>query len=453
MNAKSFGEVRAVLALAAILSFRMLGLFMIYPVFALYAPQYHHATSTLIGIALGAYGLTQALLQLPFSMLSDRVGRKPIIIAGLLAFLIGSLIAGFTDNIYVLIAGRCLQGAGAIGSTLMAFAADLTRVEHRTKAMAVLGMTIGLSFGIAMLLGPIINSWLQLKGIFWLTALSAAIGMLILYVWVPEPKKLVSYHPDISSVKTLKKLLFNKELFPLNLSILLLHAILTANFVVIPLFFKELGVPSLHQWHVYLPVLIGSFITVIPLVAIAEKKKVCKSILLLGIFGMTFAEFFLSKSHISYFALIILLYVFFTGFTLLEALLPSLISKIAPANRKGSAMGIYSSLQFLGIFLGGWLAGLTKNYFGNDMVTFSCCMVSAFWLIFMLFMKKPPALKTKLISLKPNLNSQKAQHLVTQLLKIPGVLDAEVSIEDCIAYLKVDNKMFDQHALENSGFI
>jgi MFS family permease len=449
MKAKSFGEARAILALAAILSFRMLGLFMIYPVFALYAPQYHYATPTLIGIALGAYGLTQALLQLPSSMLSDRIGRKPVIVGGLIFFLIGSLIAGFTNNIYVLILGRALQGAGAIGSAVMAFAADLTRVEHRTKAMAVLGMTIGLSFGAAMILGPIINTWLQLKGIFWLTAISALVGIFILYAFVPEPKKMISSHKDLNSFTTLKNLLFQPDLLRINLSIMILHAILTANFVVIPLLFKQLGILAIDQWHLYLPILLGAFLTVMPLVFLAEKRNYAKAMLLLGIAAMAVAEFCLYQNAAHYYVVMICLYLFFTGFTLLESLLPSLITKMSPANRKGSAMGVYSSLQFLGIFLGGWSSGLLRTYFTDHSVLLCSFSLCAFWLIIMVFMKKVPALKTKLVSLQPNITAQKAQQLITQLRGIPGVIDAEVSIEDCIAYLKIDHKILDQQVLLN----
>lgn len=451
MKAKSFGEVRSVLALAAILSFRMLGLFMIYPVFALYAPQYHYATPTLIGIALGAYGLTQALLQLPSSMISDRLGRKPIIIVGLVCFLIGSVIAGFTENIYILIIGRALQGAGAIGSTLMAFAADLTRVENRIKAMAILGMTIGLSFGAAMVLGPIINAYFQLKGIFWLTAFSAILGMFILY-WIPEPKKLITHHEDLSSFKTLKSLLFKPALLPINLSIMILHGVLTANFVVIPLYLNNLKIIPLDQWQIYLPVLLGAFVTVMPLLFIAEKKNSYKNSLLFGIAAMTITELLLVQNHANYFIVMMLLYLFFTGFTLLEALLPSLISKLSPSNRKGSAMGIYSSLQFLGIFLGGWFAGLIRNYSNNEMVLLACLVICSIWFFSIVRMKKPPVFKTKTLPLK-NITQQKAQQLAKQLLHIPGVIDVQVSIEDCIAYLKIDHKLFDQNALENTNLI
>ncbi len=446
MKAKSFSEARAILALAAILSFRMLGLFMIYPVFALYAPQYHYATPTLIGLALGAYGLSQAILQLPSSMLSDRIGRKPVIIAGLIFFLIGSLIAAFTDNIYILIIARALQGAGAIGSTVMAFAADLTRVENRTKAMAVLGMTIGISFAAAIVLGPIINAWLQLKGIFWLTALSALIGILLL-AFVPQPKKLISHHNDLNSFATLKALFFQPDLFRLNFSIMSLHLILTANFVVIPLLLKHLEIVMVDQWRIYLPILLGAFLTVTPLLFIAEKRHHTKAMLLTGITAMAVAEFCLFQNTTKYYLVIISLYIFFTGFTLLEALLPSLITKLSPANRKGSAMGVYSSLQFLGIFLGGWCAGLLRNYFSDNSVLFFSFALSTLWLVIMLFMKKVPALRTKLVSLQPDITTQNAQQLIMQFREIPGVIDAEVSIEDCIAYLKIDHKIFDQQAL------
>lgn len=452
MSHRSQSEILAVLALAAILSFRMLGLFMIYPVMTLYAGQYHYATPTLVGLALGAYGLTQAFLQLPASVLSDRIGRKPIILGGLLLFLSGSIIAASTHNIYFMIIGRALQGAGAIGSTIMAFAADLTRVENRTKAMALLGMTIGLSFALAMVLGPIITNYLQLQGVYWLTALSAVIGIIILF-WLPEPKKLISQHKELHSLGTLNNLLWQPNLMPLNISILLLHAVLTANFMVIPLLCKKLQLLPADQWHLYLPVLFGSFIVVMPFIMLAEKKNKFKSALLLGILALLSAEALLLKDSQTYLSLTVSLLIFFSGFTLLEALLPSLISKLAPAHQKGTAMGIYSSLQFLGIFLGGWLAGLCQNYLPINAILLFCSIISLIWLGIISVMNNPPPLKTKVIPLKTTLTQQKAQKIIKQLLNLPGVVDVQICIEDCIAYLKVDHKIFNQTDLENTELL
>lgn len=423
----------------------MLGLFMIYPVFALYAPQYQWSTPTLIGLALGVYGLTQGLLQLPLATLSDRIGRRPVILGGLIIFALGSVFAGSTDNIYLLILGRALQGAGAIGSTLMAFAADLTSVENRTKAIAILGMTIGLSFGIALILGPIINSWFQLKGIFWFTAFCAIAGIAILQWVVPNPKKLISHQNKTGLIKTFTTLLSSKELLRLNISILILHAILTATFTVIPIWIKNLNISAEQQWHIYLPVLLGAFITIAPLLFFAEKKHHIKPVLLFSIVVLLIAQLQLSQGNLGYLAMIFALYIFFTGFTLLEALLPSLISKISPANHKGSAMGIYSSFQFFGIFIGGTLAGVIRSHANSNSVFLINALFCFTWFLLMIFMKKPPNFQTKILPLTEDINPEKARLLAKELLAVPGVVEAHVSIDDCIAYLKVDNKIFEDH--------
>lgn len=449
-SVNSSKEYRAIFSLASILSFRMLGLFMIFPVFAVYAPQFKYATPALIGIALGCYGLTQALLQLPLSMLSDHIGRKPVIIIGLLLFSLGSIIAAMSHSVYILIIGRTLQGAGAIGSTIMAYAADVTRLENRTKAMALLGVTIGLSFAIAMILGPFINNWLHLSGIFWITALLALSGIGILHFGVPAPLKLVSHHAQESFSVNLKKLLRQSDLFKLNLSILLLHAILTGSFVAIPLLFNHLGFTSQDQWKIYLPLLLGAFIIVIPIMIFAERRHLLKPVVIFGILVICIAQFILYYYPTSQISIMIAFFIFFVGFTLLEAILPSLTSRIAPSIHKGSAMGIYSSCQFLGIFLGGSVAGLIHSHFGYHQVFLFCAIVALFWLGFIFTMKPPLQLKTKAINIHTIIDKSKAYFLCTQLHKIPGIVEANISIDDSIAYLKVDNKIFDQQALEKA---
>jgi predicted MFS family arabinose efflux permease len=444
------GEGRAIFWLASILSFRMLGLFMIFPVFAIYAPTFKYSTPLLIGIALGIYGLTQALLQLPLSILSDHIGRKPIVIGGLVVFALGSIVAALANNIYVLILGRALQGAGAIGSTLIALTADLTSVENRTKAMAILGMTIGLSFALAMVFGPLINSWYHLSGIFWLTAIFAFLGMIIFQYCIPRTKNLISHHSPENVIQSLQTLLKNKQLFKLNISIFLLHALLTGSFIVIPLLFQNAGIHQQAQWKIYLPVLSAAFISTLPLLFFAEKKHCIKLILLAGITSMAVAEFLLYRYSLGQMGIIIVLFIFFTGFTLLEAILPSLISKIAPSHQKGSAMGLYSSFQFLGIFAGGFLAGLVRSHYGNNAIFFVALVVCTIWLASMLTIEQPPMFKTKLVALSPSVNIKNAQQIAQQLLCLPGVIEANVSIEDCIAYLKIDNKMFNQDLFDKA---
>jgi MFS family permease len=390
------GESRAILFLSIILSFRMLGLFMIYPVFAAYASSYHHANVMLTGIALGAYGLTQALFQLPLSILSDRIGRKPVIYGGLLVFALGSILSAITNNIYCLILGRALQGSGAIGSTLLAFCADITSNQNRTKAMAALGMTIGLSFALAMIIGPIAQNFLHLTGIFWLTSFLALIGILLLFA-LPTPHLLSvesSYtvknegelnrnRPANSQLRVLKQLITDKKLLILNSSVLLAHATLTAIFSIVPLLFSEIKMPILNQWKIYLPVLLGAFLVAASLLIASEKKNSTQLALLIGILLLGMAGFFFCFMVPTCFSLIIGLFLFFTGFSLLEALLPSLISKMAPAQHKGSAMGIFSSFQFAGIFLGGLMAGILRHYYENSYIFFIAGLLCIMWCIFL----------------------------------------------------------------------
>lgn len=442
----SVNEGRAIFSLALILCFRMLGLFMIFPIFALYAPTFHYATPTLIGFALGIYGLTQAALQLPFSILSDYLGRKPVILIGLTLFAIGSVIAALTQNIYWVILGRGLQGAGAIGSTLMAYAADLSRIETRTKAMAILGVTIGGSFALAMIFGPLLNTFFHLSGIFWLTALFAVLGMGIIYT-IPNPKKYIS-HPSSTRLLQLKTLVQSRDLLRLNISILILHAILTASFTVIPLMFNE--VILVATWKLYLPVLLGAFILVTPLMMMVERKHLIRLAINISFAIMSISQLIFYYFSSSSFAIISALLIFFVGFTLLEGLLPSYISKIAPFEQRGSAMGIFSTFQFLGIFLGGCGAGMIRTHWHNHDIFLFCTLLALFWLCFTLTMKAPIQLKTKILTIQKDLDEPTARVLSKQLNAIEGVLEANVSIEHSIAYLKVDNKMFDQQALREA---
>ncbi len=375
------GESRAVLFLASILSFRMLGLFIIYPVFAIYAPSYQHANVTLIGIALGIYGLSQALMQLPLSILSDRIGRKPVIYFGLILFALGSFLAGLAHNIYLLIIGRCLQGTGAIGSTLMAFCADLTTPKNRTKAMALLGMTIGLSFALAIVLGPLLNHWFNLSGIFFLTGASAILGLLLLSAL---PKLQTPTPNNYFTLAALQPLFSNKNLLTLNISILLAHAFLTALFSIVPLLLTT-SFASYAQWKIYIPILLIAFSLTMPILLFAERKQQTKQLIAISFLLMTLAALTLRLSTPSLAILLFALLCFFIGFTILEALLPSLISKITASAHKGAAMGIFSTFQFSGIFIGGLLSGMIRAHYSNSHLFSLISLLSASWALIVFF--------------------------------------------------------------------
>lgn len=379
-------ERRAAVSLASIMSLRMLGLFMILPVFSLYAHGLTHATPALIGLAMGIYGLTQGIFQIPFGVLSDHFGRRKIITIGLFIFTIGCVISALSESISGMIVGRALQGIGAVGSTIIAMLADLTREEQRSKAMAITGMTIGLSFSVAMILGPLFSEWIN---IFWLAALFGIAAIILLYIWVPTPPPAIT-HPDVEpQVSQFSSLLKLPELMRLNIGIFTLHVVLTASFVVLPLSLKNLPGFSGQQWMIYIPTLLVAFLLTIPLIMVAEKKRMLKPFFLGGVATLAFAELLLwlfsENLLLSAFSLLL----FFTAFSLLEAFLPSLVSRTAPSSRKGTALGIYSCSQFLGIFCGGTLGGWLYGTFGLTYVYLFCMVMISVWFAIAFRMKKP----------------------------------------------------------------
>ncbi len=445
-------ERRSAFSLASIYSFRMLGLFMIMPVFALYAHGLKGVTPTMIGLALGIYGLTQAIFQIPFGMLSDRIGRKPVITFGLLIFAIGSAVAALAtsaNNMHGIIIGRALQGGGAVGSAVLATAADLSREEHRLKVMAIIGMTIGVSFSVAMVGGPLLNGWIGLSGIFWLTTILGLGGIVVLQFWVPTPKH-SRLHRDTEAVPAqFKNVLADTQLLRLDLGIFTMHLVLTALFVALPVALRDFaGLPEEHHWYVYLPVMVLGFFSMVPFIIIAEKKRRMKqifngAIVVLGLSTLGLYEFYHSVTGI-----VIALWLFFGAFNLLEASLPSLISKLAPTQSKGTAMGVYSSSQFLGIFVGGWAGGWMFQHHGFNGTFLFCAAVIGIWLLAALTMRSPRYLSSFLLNVG-DVDEARARQLGVELTQIPGVAEAVVLPEDGVAYLKVDLKALDQERLES----
>ncbi len=440
-------EKRATASLASIFAVRMLGLFMVLPILSIYAHTLRGTTELLIGLALGSYGLTQACLQLPFGMLSDKLGRKPIITIGLSLFIIGSIVCALADSIIGLLIGRALQGTGAIGSTIIALIADLTREENRTKAMAFVGATIGLSFTVAMVLGPIMSGLIGVHGIFWLTAILAAIGIVILFTVVPKPTHSI-FHREAQPLPSLLKHTFcQPDLLRLNIGIFCLHAMLTALFVVIPMLLSNtLNIDMTQQWHIYLPVLVCAFVSALPLIIIAEKKRQMKNIFLCAIVVLGISQIGLWAWHTHYLSISISLYSFFTAFTLLEASLPSLVSKLAPTASKGTAMGIYSSAQFLGIFAGGSLGGILYGYHHSHSVLLMTTLLAMIWLVIAIPMGNIPYLATFMLNVG-KMSSTQADVLTDKIANIAGVADVVVIADEGVAYLKVDNTSVDHNQL------
>lgn len=374
---------KSVFPIAAIFSFRMLGLFMLIPVFTLFANQLEGSTPALMGIALGSYGLSQGILQIPFGLLSDKYGRKTMISIGLALFAAGSLLGALTHSIYGMIFARILQGMGAVGSVLIALLADLTPEQQRTKAMAVIGMTIGISFSLAMVISPAITHRFGLPGIFYLTTLLALSGLLILHVLIPTPQH-QTFHSD-SETKTslLKSVFFNPHLQRLNAGIFLQHAILTATFFAVPLLLQQQMSEGhlTRQWHFYMPMMLTAFLLMVPFIIVAEKKQRVKQVFLLAVLTTATTQGLLVFFHSHWFALCVLMLLYFIAFNFLEANLPSLISKQANPNNKGTAMGIYSSSQFLGIFTGGSMAGILFQYTGSAGLFTMNAILACLWFI------------------------------------------------------------------------
>jgi MFS family permease len=448
-------ERRAGLSLALIYAFRMLGLFMILPVFALYAEHYPGATPLMMGLALGIYGLTQALLQIPFGMWSDRIGRKPVIFIGLLIFAVGSLIAGSATTIEGIIIGRAIQGGGAIASALMALAADLSREEHRTKMMALIGVSIGISFAASMVLGPIVNDLIGISGIFFSTAVLAMVGVAILYFFVPDPVRSYFHRDAEVETQSLLSVMKDSQLIRLDIGIFALHFILMCIFLVMPLILlNDFSVAADKHWQIYLPVFAASLVIMVPFIIIAERKQVMKPVFNGAIISLVIATSVFLSSH-SLWSLVFGLVIFFAGFNLLEASLPSLITKVAPATQKGTAMGMYSSSQFMGAFAGGAVGGYAHQSWGIPGVFYTVLIVLTFWLLLALTMKKPGSLSTYLLNVR--------DVTVEQLLAVEGVVEAALIEEQpvvdwvddkdadnrplTVAYLKVKKRILDEEKL------
>jgi MFS family permease len=425
----------------------MLGLFMVLPVLATYGQDLSGATPFLLGLAIGAYGLTQAVLQIPFGMLSDRFGRFPIIYIGLLIFAAGSIVAGMSDSVWGVIAGRTLQGAGAISAAVMALLSDSTREQHRTKAMAVIGISIGLSFAVAMVVGPLITRVFGLTGLFWFTAAMALFGILIIAVAVPKPAVQLRHRESGVATVALAATLRNGALLRLDFGIFALHALLMASFIALPLALVEQGaLPKEEHWWVYLIALFIGFFAMLPFIIYSEKKRQMKRVFVGAIAVLMATELYLWWFADSLALLIIGTVVFFTAFNFLEASLPSLISKVAPAGAKGTAMGVYSTSQFLGAALGGMLGGWLFSIGGASLVFAGCAALAALWLIFAANMQEPPYVTSVRLPVSPAA-LQETQWL-TALSSQAGVMDAVLVVEEAAVYVKFDTQIIDRASVE-----
>ena len=391
MTTKIPFEYSAVFSLALLFVVRMLGLFMLLPVLALYGDDYANNTPLLLGLALGVYGFSQALLQIPFGLLSDRFGRKPLIAIGLTIFALGSIIAANADSIYGLIVGRALQGAGAISGVVVAMVADLIHEQNRTKAMAVIGLSIGITFSLALILGPLIAAHGGIQLILWFTFGLAIIALFVLFGLVPNaPQPLRTQTQPIRIL--LIDIFSNIELQRINLGVFVLHFVLMALFLVLPVIFEQslLIKREDHSW-LYLSILTASFVAILPMIMLTEKYQKVKVAIISSIVLLTLAMLVLSQPDSTNRLVIIgVVWLFCIGFNYLEATMPSLMSKTAPADKKGTASSAYATCQFAGAGFGGFVSGWLLTHWGITGVFVGAISLLAVWLVTAFSMKCAP---------------------------------------------------------------
>lgn len=437
-------ETRSLVGLAFLYATRMLGLFMVLPVLGLYASDYAGGSALTVGICLGVYGLTQGILQIPFGVASDRWGRKPLIALGMIVFIAGSVIAALSESIYGVIMGRALQGSGAVASVIMALLSDLTREEIRTRAMAAVGGSIGLSFALAMVLGPVVATRWGMPSIFWLTALLSALGILVLLL-IPNPALASRGHDVVPVPEMLSRVFYDGELLRLNLGIFVLHFAQMATWVSVPILLEEhMNLARQHHWSLYLMTMGGGFVLMVPLIWWGETRRKMKPVFVSAISLLALAEGVMASAQSSLVIMSTGLLIFFMAFNLLEASLPSLVSKMSPAGIKGTAMGVYSTGQFLGAFGGGVLGGLVAYQFGLFAVFWLSLVAVLLWLAVALSMSAPRYLRTL------TLQHQGEQHVEAKALIgiVAGVEDVVHLPSHNVTYIKVDDKNLDGAHLE-----
>jgi len=438
-------ERRSTFALSSIFALRMLGLFMIIPVFSVAGQSYQGATPALIGLAVGVYGLTQAILQIPFSLLADRFSRKPLVVLGLLLFALGGAIAAMSETIYGVIIGRAIAGGGAVSAVVMALLADVTREEQRSKAMAVMGMSIGFSFMLAFSLGPWLTSLVGISGLFWVTTIMglAAISMLLL---VP---KVTRHHKNYQQgyLAQLKQVLKMGDLNRLHVSVFALHLLLTAMFIYMPSQLIQFAdIPLASHGLVYLPLLIISLFFAFPSIILAEKYRKMRGIFLTAIGGIILGLLVLIFGYESKYILLAGLGFFFIAFNVMEALLPSWLSKSAPIQSKATAMGVNASSQFLGAFFGGMIGGqlllLNNTALGWGILS----AIAIVWLLISWGLAQPRYLSSLVLRLP---EAKQTDEWTSQLLAIRGIEEVVVMSDQQFAYVKIDKQLINEAARQD----
>lgn len=435
-------ETRATAALASIYGLRMLGMFLILPIFAIYAETLQGGDNhALIGLALGAYGFMQVIFQLPFGMASDRFGRKKLIYLGLIMFAVGSVFAATAQDIYMVIVGRAIQGAGAISAVVTALVADSTREEHRTQAMAMIGATIGVTFAVSLVAGPILNQWIGVSGIFWLTAVLSIAAIAVVKFAVPEPLH-AHFHSDAQAAPAkIREVLRDTQLLRLNFGTFCLHGAQMAMFMVVPFAIKNsTGMNENTHWQIYLPVLVLSFILMVPAIIYAEKKAKLKPVFVTAVGLMLLTQIAFMFSLTSLWGIVATLFSYFVAFNILEASLPSLISKMAPVAAKGTAMGVHNTAQSFGMFLGAALGGWLSHSYGSPTVFVFCAVLMLIWFGLALGMQAPPSVKTKMFHIQEGYNDEQAAKLVQDIRAMDGVYEVVAIPSETMLMVKLENQ-------------
>ena len=440
----SAAELRAGASLAGVYGLRMLGLFFILPIFAVHAKLLKGGEDLfLVGIAIGGYGLAQGLLQIPFGMASDRWGRKPLIYIGLLVFAAGSFLGIAATDIWTAIAARILQGAGAINSVAMALAADLTREQHRTKIMAMIGATIGLMFALSLVAAPVLYRYIGMGGVFALTGLLSLLAMAVVKYFVPDAAPRSERSKGMGARARL-----DAELVRLNAGIFILHIVLYAMFVVVPPMLVATGLPLAEHWKLYLPVVLASFVLMVPAILYADRRNRPKPVLIGAVALLMAVEGALAAVGPGVASLAGLMLAFFAAFNVLEAMLPALVSRIAPPQGRGFVIGVYNTTQTLGVFFGGLIGGSIAQHYGAAAVFATCAVLSGLWLAAAAGMRGPGRVVNDLSSLTFSIASGvNLEGLRDALAAVRGVREAEVVAEHRIARLKVVSGQWDESSV------